>query len=250
MHLIKTSLVIIAVFLPAITQVHGQIDLTTLPGTAPILGINGGPNYNYSETGPAYTHNGNLGYIADGNPGTAEDTYGFFGNGIDSSYVGFTFTKSSNLVTSLTISFKMDGDGGWFGQNGQRPGGGPGDNSIPLAPYLIEPTLQYTLDGSTWINAPDSSNYLTVIGARTEGSNNAPNVTFTLDTPTGAIEGLRVIGLNGGIAGNGGGGALGGFIAVDEESITEVVPEPSTYAMLIAGLAFLAIGIRRQRNRA
>ena len=82
-----------------------------------------------------------------------------------------------------------------------------------------------------------------VIGAAFPGFNpTAATVNFTLDTPQTGIDGIRLIGSEGG---GPAGADLGGFLAVGELEVNSQIPEPASLSLLaLAGLALL----RRRRR--
>jgi hypothetical protein len=128
------------------------------------------------------------------------------GQGQGVSYVGVVWPSTRyESVTSLALMLATFLDGGWFGPNNSGPGAGG-----TLTPdYLIEPTVQVTTDGTNWVTASHTSDYMSVMNGFGIGGGANPNptaavVTFTLDTPATAIRGVRIIGQNGGTAdGNG-----------------------------------------------
>ena len=228
------------------------VDLT--PSGSPIFGVD--YSGDYSQFGTAYDHAGGTSNLVDGttgspNLGSHDDTFVDNGNDKfttvagtqhldDSSYVGFTFANPpTQAVTALTVNFFLFGDGGWFGQN--NTGG-----SSPLLPSLLEPTLQVTLNGSTWTTVSHVSDYLAVVGVDNPGSGATGTVTFTLAAPASGIEGIRVTGIDGGYA-----GAQHGFVGVSDERVfgTDAIPEPSTYALMSLGLLVM-IGTMRIRRTA
>ncbi len=132
------------------------------------------------------------------------------------SFVGVTWRSIRyEQITSLTLTLAAFTDGGWFGPNNK----GPGDGGTLTADYLIEPTIQVSTNhGASWFTVPATSDYLTALNGLTIGGGGNPNpvsltATFTLNPPVSNVDGLRIIGPNGGTAdGN-------GFIGVFELEI-------------------------------
>ena len=171
----------------------------------------------------AYTHAGSVAAINDGNFATRVDTYN--GTGTDKqSYVGITWLEiQTNPVLRLELTLATFGDGGWFGPNGRSPALGGALNQT----YLTTPGVQVTVDGgTTWTNVNAVSDYLTVMNGHRIGGGSVPNPssvtsTFTLDPPVPNIDGVRIVGSEGGTA-------SGGFIGVFELKVyarTDVEPD-------------------------
>ena len=222
-------------------------------GTA-ILGFNTGADL--SLTGTSYQHSNTGGQFSDLNDGitvsnagaytSTDDTYGA---GAPYSYVGIMWNPTqlapiaNDSITSLNLYLHIFGDGGWFGQRDQGLVGGQ-----ITAAELVVPQVQI-FNGTTWSNVASSTNYgldTTQGGlAGQPGNADTAGITFTLDTPInlGSIEGIRLIGLGGGTASD-------GFLGVNELQVIAEAPEPSTYAMLFAGLGMLAFGLHFSKNRA
>jgi hypothetical protein len=172
-----------------------------------ILGVN---NDIDSDAGTPRAQAGVLANINDDDVGTHVDNW--FGvpptdGGQGVSFVGILWpTVRYDQIETLTLYFTLFGDGGWFGTNGV----GPGADGTLTSDYLIEPTVQVTTDrGVTWTTVPHTSDYLTAlngvpIGGPSNGSPLQATATFTLTTPATLVNGVRVIGRNGGEAdGNG-----------------------------------------------
>lgn len=113
-------------------------------------------------------------------------------------------------------------DGGWFGAANKGPGAGGALN----ATYLVAPSIQVTTNGGlTWVLVSHTSDYMTVMNGHTIGGGANPNPTsktsaFTFTPAISEINGIRIIGTNGGTAdGN-------GFIGVSELAVqAEVVAD-------------------------
>ncbi len=156
-------------------------------------------------------HGGVGASINDANLSTRVDTWN--GGYSDSqSYVGITWAAPQpNPVLRLELTLATFGDGGWFGPNNKSPVAGGALNPT----YLTEPTVQVTTDGGgTWSPAPHISDYLTVMNGHRIGGGGVPNpstatATFILDPPVANINGIRIIGSEGGTA-------SGGFLGVSE----------------------------------
>ncbi len=152
-------------------------------------------------------------------------------------------------ITSVNLYMNVYGDGGWFGPNSDF------SRSSPLqAKDLTAPVIQVTTDdGTTWSTVATTNNYVSVFaGNVSPGQGSTPEVTFTIDTPITNIDGIRVIGLNGGYAGTGSdSNSTSGFMAINELQIeAEAIPEPSTYAMIIGGAALAGLCLRHRRSLA
>ncbi len=128
------------------------------------------------------------------------------------SFVGILWPNPRyEQITSLTLTMAAFVDGGWFGPNGQGPGAGGALTSGQIA----EPTIQVSTNGGTsWTTVAHTSDYLTALLGATIGGGENPNptpltATFTLTTPASNINGIRLIGPNGGNAGTDANGFLG-----------------------------------------
>jgi hypothetical protein len=218
-----------------------NIALNTNGGTA-IFGLNYGTP---GVLGTPYDHAGGTGNLNDGIPngGGGDDSYPGGPSGT-TGYVGAIFNLGGSQVNSLIFYGRNFSDGGWFGTAGTGPLGG---GSTLTSANLIVPTLQYTTDGgATWTNdALVANNYVAAFtGAPAGGGAPTNPAIFTLTTPLTNIDGIRLIGEMGGTAGF----APGGFLGADEIEVNASVPEPSTYAMLFAGLGILALMARRRSS--
>jgi len=185
-------------------------------------------------------------YGTNGDFGAVQDTWNGQQSGTEFGYYGVTgiLIPGGEQVTDLTVNLLTANDGGWFGINGLTAG----SNAAMPAEHLIVPTVQTTSDGgTTWSNVGAASNdYLDVLTGATLGSGGNPTystVSFTLDTPQSAIDGIRLIGsAGGGPAGD----DVNGFIGIAEFEVnTTTIPEPSALALLSLGIFSLA---RRSRK--
>lgn len=194
-----------------------------LEGTG-ILGVNSAVN---SEPGTLRFNGGVRANINDGNDLTRVDNW--FGNaGTDMgqafSFVGIVWNGMRyDTITTLTLHMATFGDGGWFGAQNNGPGAG----GLLTAADLIEPTVQISTDrGQTWSTVAHTSDYLALMDGHTIGGGGNPNptwnvLTFHLNTPATRVNGIRLIGENGGTAdGN-------GFIGVFEFEV-EATPAVDT----------------------
>lgn len=154
--------------------------------------------------------------INDTNFTTRVDNYG---SADPFSYVGVLWTAPrTQPVAEVRFAASVFFDGGWFGPQGASPGSG-GFLSAP--DYLIEPTVQVTTDGGvTWTDVPHHSNYLTLFNGhplpRADfGAPTSAEAVFVLDTPQAGINGIRLIGENGGSVDS-------GFLGVFEFGVREL----------------------------
>ena len=163
------------------------------------------------------------------------------------SYVGVTgiTVPAGEAVGSVSMSMALFQDGGWFGVNGATPGAG---NALAPGIHLVQPAVQTTTDGgTTWATVGVTSNYLGVLNGVQIGGGGNPNptvanVNFTLNTPLTGINGIRVIGTEGGNAGQ----DNNGFIGISEFTVDTVpVPEPS--GLILLSLSALG-AFRRSRK--
>ncbi len=174
-------------------------------GTKPALDM-GTETFRYNSGVAANINDGNLATRVDdwnGNIASVTDTV---------SFVGILWTNDIPApITNLVLTLATFGDGGWFGVNNLSPA--PGEALTPS--HLAEPIVQVTVDGgATWTMVPASSDYMTALDGHLIGGGGQPNptqvaMTFTLDTPATAIDGIRIIGTEGGVA-------SGGFVGIFE----------------------------------
>ena len=140
-----------------------------------------------------------------------------FGGGEDTaSFVGILWT---NLVTKpivrLELTHAIFFDGGWFGVGAAGPGAG---GTLSATENLVEPKVQVsTNQGTNWNDVAFTSDYITALTdhplpAENFGAPTTVKATFTLTTPQTNINGIRIIGSEGGTA-------SGGFIGVFELAV-------------------------------
>jgi Bacterial Ig domain/Bacterial TSP3 repeat len=156
-------------------------------------------------------NSGTAANINDGLLTTRVDNYN--GASLDTvSFVGILWANPvPDPIVSLKLTLATFGDGGWFGVNNLGPGAGGALTDT----YLAEPRVEVTSDGgATWVTAASTSDYLTALEGHLVGGGGQPNptsatATFTLGTPADGINGIRIIGTEGGTA-------SGGFLGVFE----------------------------------
>jgi len=179
-----------------------------------------------TDAGTQVYHSGTAGNINDGNLSTSVDTYNDSGTET-ASFVGVLWSQPlSQSVTNLELTMATFFDGGWFGVNNLGPGG---SGFLTANDYLIEPTVQTSTDGgTTWTTVACTSDYITVVGAHQLpvdwGAPTSVKANFTLTTPATGINGIRIIGSEGGTA-------SGGFLGVFElavQATASAEPEPAT----------------------
>jgi hypothetical protein len=167
--------------------------------------------------------------INDGNPTTSVDTYNGGGTST-ASYVGILWSRPvTNPIVRLELGLATFFDGGWFGVNNAGPGSG---GSLSKAEHLVEPSVQVTRDGGTnWTSVEHTSDYLTAVDghplpAVDFGAPTLAAATFQLTQPQTGIDGIRIIGTEGGTA-------SGGFLGVFELSVHIQKPAVTTQVKLL-----------------
>lgn len=193
------------------------------PGGTGVLGVNDAID---SDMGVPRYQAGVRENINDGDSLTrVDDWFGNLHNDKPVSYVGIVWNaKRYEQIYALTLTLATFSDGGWFGTAGLSPAAG---GSLGQA-HLVEPTLQVSTDGGvTWQNVGHTSDYLAVMTGHGIGGGANPNptsatVTFTLDPPATQINGVRIIGTNGGLAGADSNGFLGVFELAVEATFDDV----------------------------
>ncbi|HTG43445.1 MAG TPA: thrombospondin type 3 repeat-containing protein, partial [Verrucomicrobiae bacterium] len=132
------------------------------------------------------------------------------------SFVGVVWDQPvTNPISKLELTLATFFDGGWFGVNGIGPGSG---NVLSASEHLQEPIVQVSHDkGATWENVPFTSDYIQALTghplpAVDFGAPTAAKTTFTLTTPQTGINGIRIVGTEGGTA-------SGGFLGVFELAV-------------------------------
>ena len=141
------------------------------------------------------------------------------------SYVGTTFGSNLQTVAQLKVRFATFINGGWFGPTNV----GPASGGLITAAHLVEPVVQITVNGGTsWTTVPHTSDYFTALTGHKIGDGTAGNffsvtishaATFTLNTPAENINGVRLVGLEGGNA--------QGFIGVYDFAAFSAAPAPA-----------------------
>jgi hypothetical protein len=211
-------------FLPYVKPLNTNCipDDLALTGTG-ILGVE---DTNSVDT-PIYNA-GTTNAINDGNLTTHVDDYpGGYTVGAPYSFVGILFTNtltptSGGSISALELTMATFVDGGWFGpaQAGPGAGGSLAWQQYVGFPYLAAPKVQTTTDGgTTWTTVASKTDYYVSFNTHTIGggaTNSNPDfctATFILPTAVTGINGIRVLGISGGTAGN------GGFIGVSELAI-------------------------------
>jgi hypothetical protein len=119
------------------------------------------------------------------------------------SFVGVIWpVKHYESVTNISLTLATFIDGGWFGVPGA-----PAPTNGLAATNLIEPVVQVSTNfGTNWVTVGSTSDYQTVmLGHFVGGTGGQPTPTsktstFTLTTPATRINGIRIIGTNGGRA--------------------------------------------------
>jgi hypothetical protein len=167
--------------------------------------------------------------INDGNPATHVDTYN--GGGADTaSFVGILWSAPlTNSVVGLELSLATFFDGGWFGVHNAGPGSG---GRLSAVTNLIEPTVQITRNGgSSWTTISHTSDYLLVLDghplpAFDFGPPTLATATFHLNAPQTGIDGIRIIGTEGGTA-------SGGFLGVFELAVIDIHPAQLLNASIV-----------------
>ena len=181
-----------------------------------IIGVNDAID---SDAGTAHANSGIPANIVDGNVDTRVDTFNA-DQPPPVSFVGVQWDEPPAPVELLELTHAIFFDGGWFGPNGTGPGAG----SVLAPEHLLEPTVQVTRDGgTTWSTVGHTSDYLTALNghplpAVNFGAPTSVTATFTLDEPQSDLDGIRIIGSEGGTAVSGP-SSLGGFIGVFELAV-------------------------------
>jgi hypothetical protein len=170
--------------------------------------------------------------------------------------VGVVFsTPVAAPITEVTFNDAAFFDGGWFGVSGIGPDGkDDSDPGVFSSAALIVPTLQVTYStnptssSAVWTTVLDTNNYMQAMtGSAVPTPYNTPTSTastFTLDLPVIDITGIRLV------------GEVGGYDSAYNQTTQQgygflgayefATPEPSTYAMMIGGLALLGFCLRRK----
>jgi len=127
------------------------------------------------------------------------------------SFVGIVWDAPlTNPVNRIALNLAIFFDGGWFGTNNLGPGSG---SVLNTNQYLAEPVVQATGDaGVTWTNVPFVSDYLVALQGQPTptvdfGPPTLATAHFQLTPPLTNINGLRLIGSEGGTA-------SGGFLGI------------------------------------
>ncbi len=161
-----------------------------------IIGVN---NAIDSDAGTPSVDAGTTGNITDGDILTRVGSWNGSGAGNPVSFVGARWPVNVT-VGSLRAQFATFFDGGWFGV----PNSVPSIGGILGSARLIAPTVQTTSDGGvTWTTVPSTSNYVAALANHAIAgpdfrATRTPVVTFSLATPAVGINGIRLIGNEGG----------------------------------------------------
>lgn len=173
-----------------------------------IIGVHNGID---GQEGSTYEHVGTAANINDTDLTTRVDTWGASGPfpGFDFSYVGILWTETrQDPVSRVRLTLATFSSGGWFGPPGISPGEG-GILAVEPTNYLSAPVVQVSTDwGITWSNVETTTTYIARMTGHGIGGGNNPyasskDVTFALNRAARGINGIRVIGENGGDGDNG-----------------------------------------------
>jgi hypothetical protein len=186
-------------------------DAKSIPGNLGLLGTGILGTQDSSGTDTPNAQAGTTANINDGNFSTRVDDWNVAGTD-PISFVGVLWDQPrTEPIIRLTLTLATFFDGGWFGPNNKGPGAGRALN----ATYLAEPKIQVTTDGgANWTEVDHTSDYLTALNGHLIGGGAVPNpssvsATFTLSQAATGINGIRLIGSEGGTA-------SGGFLGVFE----------------------------------
>ena len=156
-------------------------------------------------------------------------------------YVGITFSSEETIpVYSLNLYMDLFNNGGWYGAAGVGS-----DNPVLGSSQLTDNNLEVqvqTTSGGAWTEVASGNDYVTQLTGVNVNQQFTlpPEVTFTLDSPVTDIYGIRIIGTGGSPAGT------NNFIGINQLEVE--APEASTYALMLVGLGFLAILVRRKSS--
>src|SRR5688572_2748473 len=161
------------------------------------------------ETETPFANSGSPSFINDGNLTTRVDTYN--GNGTQTvSYVGISWENPlATPVVHLDLTLALFGNGGWFGVNEIGPSAG----GTLTDEHLVQPRVEVTRDGgATWETVASSSDYYLRLRGSPIGAPNSVTARFTLAEPVSGLNGIRIIGTEGGTV-------SGGFLGVFELAV-------------------------------
>jgi hypothetical protein len=194
---------VLALFSPALFGAENlALSGTGLLGLKDSLGS--GP-----ETERPFYNSGSLSFINDGNLTTRVDTYN--GNGTQTvSYVGIYWDQPlATPVVHLDLTLALFGNGGWFGANEIGPSAG----ATLTDEHLVQPRVEVTRDGGvTWETVASSSDYYLALRGSPIGAPNSATARFTLAAAASDLNGIRIIGTEGGTV-------SGGFLGVFELAV-------------------------------
>jgi hypothetical protein len=182
---------------------------------------------NVDSSGTFIFNAGSAANITDGVTNSRVDSFSALA--ATNSFVGLLWSKPITNLSRLEFYICTFFDGGWFGVNGIGPGSGG-----RLGPtYLLEPIVQVSTNGGTnWVTVPATSDYLTALDnhplpAVDFGTPTLALVNFQLTTPATNINGIRIIGSEGGTVG-------GGFLGVWELRAPVNLPQPVSIGSVFA----------------
>ena len=139
------------------------------------------------------------GNLTDGETVTRVDSFNNTA-GFPYSFLGVRWPMPVN-ATAVQVQFATFNHAGWFGPAGIGPAAG----GALTAAHLAAPIVQVTYDGgSSWNTVPATNDYVTqltghVIAAANNRPTRPPLVTFTLASAATGMNGLRLIGVEGGV---------------------------------------------------
>jgi len=190
-----------------------------------ILGVatTGQPTIYPTVPGTTTVNVGSVDHIVDGYITTRVDAWN---NAVADPYdfVGARFAQRVQAA-ELKVQFATFNHAGWYGTNVS-----PGAGGTLTAAHLIEPRVQVTYDtGAAWYDVPATSDYIAQLtGHVIAGADNLPTrtpvVTFTLLSPATGINGIRLMGREG--------GNPAPFVGVFEFAITPDYGAPATSVTL------------------